>query len=256
MRKNTKIVLVVTIIIFFIVSLYFFYCFTRPQVNIVLSNEEDLLIGNYFHNKIFSSYRIKKSIYPEIIESDYYFFTPIAYIKASNDDLVLSNSCSYGSDENSNCDLYFLTDDENKWKEAINIDKKLKTALIYNESNNKEKSLSEKINVDLKIKYNDFISFINADEIKEELDKNKVGTILVLNPSTAVNLIENCKDMSIVVSTLYGQAISEITNVYVVKEDFDLMLRRLVKGEVGQIDAPYSISSTKKGFKVIFDYLF
>ena len=256
MRKNTKIGLVVTIILILIVSLYSLYFFTRPQVNVILSNEEDLLIGKYFHNKAFAPYRIKKSIYPNVENSDYYFFTPIAAFRSENDQLILSNSCSYGLDENANFDLYFLANEENRWKNAINIDKKLKTALIYNESNNKEKSLSEKINADLKIPYADFISFINADEIKEELDRNQIGTVLILNPSTAINLIENIKDMSVVVSTLYAMAIGEIRNTYVLQEDFDFMLNCLVKGEGGKKETIYNISSTKKGIKVISDYLF
>ena len=256
MRKNTKIGLVVTIILFLIVSLYSLYYFSRPQVNVVLSNEENILIGNFFHNKVFAPYRIKKSIYPKVENSKYYFFTPIAAIKSENDHLNLSNSCSYGLNENNSFDLYFLGNEESRWKNAINIDKKLKTALIYNESNNNENSLSEKIKADLKIPYVDFISFINADEIKAELDRNQVGTILVLNPSSAINLIEICKDMPVVVSSLYGMAIGEIRNTYVLQEDFDYMLRYLVRGEVGLKETIYSISSTKKGLKVIFDYLF
>ena len=133
MRKNTKIGLVATIIIFFIASVFFFYYFTRPQVNVIFSNEESLLLDDYFHNRLFSSYRIKKSIYPEVVASDYYFFTPIAALKAESDGLALKNSSTYSISSN-NYDLLFLSDDVAKWNQAIEIDKKLKMALLYNES--------------------------------------------------------------------------------------------------------------------------
>ena len=255
MRKNTKIGLVATIIIFFIASVFFLYYFTRPQVNVIFSNEESLLLDDYFHNRLFSSYRIKKSIYPEVVASDYYFFTPIAALKAESDGLALENSSTYSISSN-NYDLLFSSDDVAKWNQAIEIDKKLKTALLYNESNNKEKELSKDIKCDLKIPYQDIISFINADEIKSELDRNSIGTLLVLNPSSVINIFSRCKELTIVVSSIYGKAIDELLDTYVVIEDFNSMLKSLVRGEKGEVSTPYTLSSTKKGIKVVLDYLF
>ena len=128
--------------------------------------------------------------------------------------------------------------------------------MLYNESNNKEKELSKDIKCDLKIPYQDIISFINTDEIKSELDRNSIGTLLVLNPSSSINIFSRCKELTIVVSSIYGKAIDELLDTYVVIEDFDNMLKSLVRGEKGEVSTPYTLSSTKKGIKVVLDYLF
>ncbi|MDD5972837.1 MAG: hypothetical protein PUC01_03915, partial [Spirochaetales bacterium] len=78
MRKNTKIGLIVTICLISIALILCLLFYLRVEVNVVMSQEEAVLLDNYFNNKLISNYRIKKTIYPEISNSKYHLFTPLA----------------------------------------------------------------------------------------------------------------------------------------------------------------------------------
>lgn len=251
MRKNTKIGLIVTIFIASIALILCLLLYIRTEVNVVMSQEEAILLDKYFNNKLISNYRIKKTIYPEVSNSKYHFYTPLAGIFAKNDGEIPANSAVYGLASGEGFDLVFETNEINRYTLALDLDKKLNCALLFNSLNSEEEKLSQKLNFDLKIPYEGFISKLGAEKIKEELDQNNIGTLVIINPSNALNLIKLTSDFTIAVPTHFGFTLEKYEPTYILCEDFDKMIKSLIKGNKGSEETPYAILPFKKSGKII-----
>ena len=249
-RKNTKIGLIVTICLISIALILCLLFYLRVEVNVVMSQEEAVLLDNYFNNKLISNYRIKKTIYPEISNSKYHLFTPLAGIFAQNDSTIPNNSAVYGLEAVEGFDLVFETNEINRYSIALDLYKKLNCALLYNSSNIEEEKLSQNLNFDLKISYEGYISKIEAEKIKKELDQKRIGTIVIINPSNALNLIQLSSDLTVTVPTLFGYTLENYKPTYILCEDYNQMIKSLIKGNEGSEQTPFITLPFKKSFKV------
>ncbi len=255
-RKTTKTLLlslIITVLCFLLLTGLFFL---RTEVNVIVSGEEEALLKSYFRTPAFSSYRITVSVYPEVKEGVSHLYSPIAALRAADEGAVLPASACWGIGENDSFDLVYTPGKSERWLCAVDADKKLGTALVYNSQSSNEREVASLMpsSVTL-IPYDGYVSFISAGEIRKKLDEGKIGTVMIPEPSSAVSLLEEIPDLSLIISTYYKDALETGDPAFVVCEDFDEMINSLLKGEEGVRETPYILLPCKQGLKVLFNKL-
>lgn len=246
-RKNTKAILF-TILFLILASLIMTSVFLmRTPVNAVISEEEEQLIAKQLRTPLFSRYRTEVTIYPEVKEGMKHLYSPLAAIKAEEAGAVAPDSACWGISGDVSFSLVFTPDRVGRWLSAVDADKKLNTALIYNSENSEERAVAALMPASvILIPYEGYVSFVGAEEIRSTLDGKGVGTIIIPNPSNTVSLLEITSDLALVVSTYYRDALETGGPAFVVSEDLDEMINSLLAGKEGRVETPYELSAGKK----------
>lgn len=246
-RKNTKTILVIILIPVLTALILTGVFFLRTPVNAVISAEEGNLLPKQLTTPLFSRYRTHVTIYPEVKEGMKHLYSPLAALQAEEAGDVAPDSACWGLSASDSFSLVFMPDRAGRWLAAVDADKKLNTALIYNSESSDERAVAAIMPSSvILIPYEGYVSFVGAEEIRNTLDGKGVGTIIIPNPSNTVSLLEITPDLALVVSTYYKYAIETGGPAFVVSEDFDAMINSLLEGKEGRVETPYVLSAGKK----------
>ncbi|MGN0907821.1 MAG: hypothetical protein ACI4NM_11800 [Bullifex sp.] len=256
MRKTAKALLFCILILIVTAAMLTGLFFMRTEVNAVVSMEEKDFLSGSLRTPVLSPYRITISVYPEVKEGVRHLYSPLAALQAEEAESVAEGSACWGIAHSAEFELSFVPDRSGRWLAAVDADRKLNIAFVYNTENSAERAAAELMPPSVVlIPYDGFVSFVSAGEMRKTLDEKKVGTIIIPDPSSAVSLLEVTGDLSLVVSTYYRDAIETSSPAFAVTEDFDSMIRALISGEKGEKETPYVLSPCKKGFEVVSDKL-
>lgn len=259
-KKAVTIIIIISIVIALLAAAVAVFHFTRPSVNIVLTDAENLLFGDVLPSGIFERIRVKKSIYPDVKSADYTLYSPYAAAHAVNDGAVIAESSAvWGlSDEELPFDLVFLPNEEARWRDAyINTDSPLLTAVIYNSSSETESAIAAAAPSSvLKYSYEGTMSRVAAEQMMQTLKQSGVSALVIYSPVNTMELLSSDEGYTLILPLLYAGVFETLEPAYFAAEDFNEMFSILIEGSTGRVETPYVLLPFKKGIEVFLDKLF
>lgn len=235
------------------------YHYTRPSVNVILSEAEEPLLSPYIPSGLFGKYNVKVTVYPETWQADNVLYSPLAGILAANSGTIIPHSAVWGLEEGG--DDFFLSftpSEETRWLSAFESHlPPLASAVIMNAEDPQEELLADlKREETVIFAYSGSLSRVSADEMKRQLSREGVGLLYVFSPENVLHLLSGEDGYAIVVPLLYGQAFSndESGTLYLASEDFEAMFDSL--SQSGTLPVPYTLIEADKGFEVLLHKFF
>lgn len=258
MSKKRRIISVIIAVIVVLCAACLLYHYTRPSVNVVLSEGEWPLLQDYIPSGLLEPYNVRITLYPETSAADYVLYSPLSGILASMNEAVVTGAAVWGlSEVPEGFSLSFTPSEEKRWQQAYEeVLSPLASAVIYDESSSAETELAEAAPEEaLRFPYSDSLSRVAAEEFRSRLEAEGVGVLYVYSPENVLNLLSGEDGYTLVVPLLYGKAFehdSEVT-LYLASEDFLSMFSSL--GSEGALETPYTLLAADKGLKVMLDKL-
>ena len=161
-------------------------------------------------------------------------------------------SAVYGTDSIDGFDILFTLDETEMWKKALALGEKLGLAVLYQEDDayapGIADSLAEALPGIMLIPYQGRITDVNIGEIEERLDANRISIVLMVTPSTSMDIMKR-SDLKFVVDFRDRAAISSRTS-YFVAPLWDEAVKKALDGERGKIALDYALFRSDSGLKV------
>lgn len=259
-KRSIRTILIILVFIVLLAAGSALFHFTRPSVNVVLTEAENLLFGSCLPSGLFEKYRVRPSIYPSLKSSDYTLYSPAAAAEAiGNGDQLPGNSAVWGLlDETLPFGLVFVPDENARWSNAYSpTGSPLLSAVIYNSSSSEETALAaEAPSSVLRFSYNNELSRVGAESLESDLARNGVSSLIIYSPVNTLELFDTDEGYSFTVPLLYADVFEIVAPSYLAAEDFNAMFRILEEGQTGMVETPYTLLKSKKGIEVILDKLF
>ncbi len=257
MKRARKVFLVIfcTILVLFGASLA--YHFTRPEINVVLSDAEALLYEGAFPSGLFSPCRVAETVYPEVKEGGYRLYSPLAAVMASADGADVEGYACFGLErDNEEFALRFIPDETRRWENAYQeTGTTLLSAVIYDETG--ESGLASQAPADfMRFAYAEQLSRVGAEELAARLREAGVSHLVIYSPWDAVELFEYDEGYTFTLPVLFKNVMEENVKASYVSEDFEAMFSAVVNGETGEKETPYILVRDKNRVEVLLDKLF
>lgn len=260
MKKRTvwTILIAVAIISLVAIGSAVFY-FTRTSINIVMTEAEQILFASRLPSGLSEGYRVRVSLYPETRKADYTLYSPAAGARAVADQADLdAESAVWGlSDENIPFALSFIPDESARWNYAYQqTGSPLLAAVIYDTSSPVELELAAKAPSSvLRFSYDGSLSRVGAENMKDELERNGVSSLIIYSPVNTLELLSSDEGYELTFPLLYADVFETVSPSYLAAEDFRSMFDILKSGQKGRVETPYTLLPAKKGIEVILDKL-
>lgn len=259
-KKAVHAILITAVFIVLAVLGSAIYCFTRPSVNIVMTEAEELLFASYLPSGLFEKYRVRVSLYPEVRKADYVLYSPAAGARAVGDGSDFSGgSAVWGlADEDLPFQLAFIPDETARWQVAYGTTgSPLLSAVVYDSSSEKETELAARAPSSvLRFSYDRQLSRVGADVLRGELDANGVSSLIIYSPVNTLELLSTDEGYDLTVPLLYANVFETVELSHLTSEDFLSMFQMLEAGLSGRVETPYILLESQKGIKVLLDKLF
>lgn len=256
-KRAVRTILIIAVIIVLSAICTAVFYFTRPSVNIVLTEAESQLFASQLPSGILEGFRFRVSIYPEIRESDYTIYSPAAGARVIGDGAVPADgSAVWGlSDESLPFYVSFIPDESARWENAYEpTGSPLLPAVIYNSSSSLETALAaEAPSGVLRFSYSGSLSRVGAEALKADLERNGVSSLVIYSPVGTLELLSSDEGYELTVPLLYADVFETVEVSYLASEDFRAMAGILKDGAQGRVETPYTLLEAKKGIKVILD---
>lgn len=258
MSKTRRIISVIIIVIVAFCALSLGYHFTRPSVNVVLSEAELPLLEDRLPAGFYEPYRVIVTCYPETAAADYTLYSPVAGVLASVNDNIAEGAAVWGLETvPEGFATSFTPSEERRWQSAYEAGLSvLPSAAVCNSASSSELQLVDgRPEETLVFSYDGSLSRVSADELKRQLEAESVGLLYVYSPENVLNLLTGGDGFTLVVPLLYGKAFEDDDDVtlYLAAEDFITMFSHL--SEEGAVETPYTVISADKGLKAMLDKL-
>lgn len=254
MKKKSIITIIILTSILIAAALLSLFYFTRPVVQVVFSEAEELLMKDALPKGLFEGIRFKAVPAGEE-ESGYVIYTPYTYSPPKAE----SSSAVYGLlDEDTETDISFIPDKQSMWSLCYEENQTtLLTALLYDESDEEEVELVQSVpSYILRYPYERELSRVGAEELLKKLSADGVSKLIIYSPDKTIRLLEQEQGLSLVMPLLYMGAFEDNDSHSFVGIDFRAMAESLLDGEKGTLPSPYKLYEAEEGFEVLLDRLF
>ncbi len=254
MKKKSIITVTISASILIIVALLSLFYFTRPIVEVVLSEAEELLIKDALPQGLFEKIRFK-AVSSASGNADFTIYTPYTYASAD----IVNPSAVYGLlDEDIETDIRFTPNSQSMWELSYEENQTtLLTAVLYDENDEEELALIETVPAYiLRYPYEDELSRVGSEELLKKLSADGVSRLIIYSPNKTMRLFEEEQGLSLVMPLLYMGAFEDSSSYSFVGVDYASMAEALIAGERGSIATPYKLYEAKESLEVFFNCLF